>query len=142
MSSNVLPLGSPLIENWNKVFNLTQKDFTQFEYPTGFGASNGFYIILNAFEASGYQRTSKDFLISITNENNYYDILHRSFAVKPGQFYTFRVMTSQLTTTQKFDKMKQDIRNCSLAHESESLKFIQNYSRNQFCKTFFTVTNS
>ena len=73
---------SPYFEIWNKVFD-SSPDLA-WEHPIGYGPSKGFYIILHSFEASKYQRISKDFLLSLTNEQNAYDIVQQSFTIKPG----------------------------------------------------------
>ena len=69
-------------------------------YPKGFGSAKGMYIILNSYESIGMQQQSNDFILSITNEYNAYDIVRQSFNLLPGNAYTFRVMASQVSILQ------------------------------------------
>jgi hypothetical protein len=42
--------------------------------PSGFGPNNGFNFVLNSFESFSASRSTKNFILSITNENNPFDI--------------------------------------------------------------------
>ena len=55
------------------------------------------YIILNSYESFGLQQQTSNFILSITNENNPYDIIRQSYNILPGNAYTFRVMASQVS---------------------------------------------
>lgn len=72
------------------------KAVDELEHPNGHGSSNGFYIILSSFEVSSYQRVSKDFMVSFSNAHNYFNIDDLSYTVKPGNFYTFSIIPSQV----------------------------------------------
>ena len=104
------------------------KPVEELERPSGHGSSNGFYIVLSAFEVSAYQRVTKDFLVSISNADNYFNVDH-SYTVKPGNFYTFSVITSQVVTTPTFDVMSRDTRRCALPEDNGNMKYLKNNSR-------------
>ena len=119
---------SPITDTWTSVFepNMTKIDLV---YPKGFGSAKGMNIILNSYEAFGSQRETNDFILSVTNENNVYDIVRQSFDLLPGNIYTFRILASQITTTEKFETMSQKDRNCGLENESGKLRYFNNYSK-------------
>ena len=118
----------PYLQNWNKVFGINQFNYS-LTYPKGFGSSKGMFIILNSFESVKSPRTTNDFVLSISNENNNYDIVRHNFQVQPGNFYTFRIMASQTTTTTKFEAMNLKYRNCRLDVEKGGLKYMKSYTK-------------
>ena len=74
--------------------------------PTGSGPGHGLNLILNSFEQADYPpRSSKNFIISITNENSAFDISEQNYLLEPGYLYTFRVMASQIVTSENFDSL-------------------------------------
>ena len=84
----------PYLNTWSSVFDSNNMS-RPLAYPKGYGSTKGFNIILNSFESFKSQRTSNQFVIAITNENNHYDIIRHSFNLLPGHEYTFRIMASQ-----------------------------------------------
>jgi len=119
---------NPTMDVWSRVFDEESKPFN-LTYPKGYGSSKGLYIMLNAFETHGFWRKNQDFILSVTNEDNYYDIIRNSYTLEPGNFYTYKVMASQITTTQKFDAMSRDDRKCLLQSESDGIKYLSEFSR-------------
>jgi hypothetical protein len=115
---------SEFIESWANV----QEDVTPIK-PTGSGPSNGFYFILNSFERVSSLRFSNNIIMSITNENNPFDVYKQNYLIEPGRFYMFRVLASQMVTTNKFDLLDVSLRNCSLPSENRNLKLFQKYSK-------------
>ena len=89
--------------------------------PSGFGPSNGLNFVVNSFEPYDAQRSSKNFILSITNENNPFDIFKQNYVIEPGNIYTYRVVASQIGATDRFSEMDAKNRNCSLPHEKGSL---------------------
>jgi hypothetical protein len=67
--------------------------------------------------------------MSITNENNPFDVYKQNYLIEPGRFYMFRVLASQMVTTNKFDLLDVSLRNCSLPSENRNLKLFQKYSK-------------
>jgi hypothetical protein len=119
---------SPITDTWSSIFepNMTKTDLV---FPKGFGSAKGMNIILSSYEAFDTQRETKDFILSVTNENNVYDIVRQSFDLLPGNIYTFRILASQIATTEKFESMSQKDRNCGLENESDYLRHFKNYSK-------------
>ena len=95
----------------------------------GSGPSNGFYFVLNSFERVKASRDSNNFIMSITNEFNPFDIFEQNYPIETGHFYTFRVLANQVVTTDKFDLLHLSQRNCSLPNENGKLNLVQNYSK-------------
>ena len=81
---------------------------------TGYGSSNGLNFIVNSFEPYSLQRSSKNSVISITNENNAFDIFQQKFIISPGYSYTFKVVATQTVTTERFNSMDVADRGCLL----------------------------
>ena len=46
-----------------------------------------------------------------------------------GNIYTLRIMASQMITSDKFDTLSHENRNCSLPHETAGLKYLRTYSK-------------
>ena len=86
---------SEVVETWNSNLNL-RLDSNVLNSP-GFGSANGLNFILNAHEPFSQQRSSKNFILSISNENNPYDIYEHNFVIEPGNFYTFKVLANQVS---------------------------------------------
>jgi hypothetical protein len=89
--------------------------------PSGFGPSNGLNFVVNSFEPYDSQRSSKNFILSITNENNPFDIFKQNHVIEPGNVYTYKVVASQIGATDRFNEMDYKNRNCSLPHEKGNL---------------------
>jgi len=118
----------PYLKVWNSVFgtNISNRSLV---YPKGNGAAKGMYFILNSYESYGFNRHSNEFILSITNENNPFDIAKSNFNLLPGQSYSFKVMQSQIGTTSKFDSMNFQDRNCALPNESGKLRYMKMYTK-------------
>jgi hypothetical protein len=118
----------PYSQVWNLVFsnNITNRPLV---YPKGNGAAKGMYFILNSYESFGFNRHSNDFILSITNENNPFDIAKSNFNLLPGQIYSFRVMQSQIGTTSNFDSMNFQDRSCALPNENGKLRYMKMYTK-------------
>jgi hypothetical protein len=116
-----------MVDVWAEEFEKGSGDFN-LTYPKGFGPSNGYFLLLNTFQTYSLWEKSNEFIISITNENNYFDIIRNFYTLEPGYFYKFKVQPSQITTTYKFDSMSKEDRNCGLHTDSSKLKYMQRYS--------------
>ena len=59
----------------------------------GAGFRNGMYIVLSSFNPFKDQLANKDtdFVLSITNEFDVFDVFRQSFDILPGYAYTFRI---------------------------------------------------
>ena len=62
--------------------------------------------------------STKNFILSITNENNPFDIFKQSYIIEPGNVYTYRVIANQIVGTDRFNAMEPVDRGCSLPHET------------------------
>jgi len=80
---------------WSSVFEPNNTNST-LVYPKGFGCAKGMNIILNSYESIGLQQQHNNFILSVNNENNAFDIIRQSYNLLPGNAYTFRVMASQV----------------------------------------------
>lgn len=121
-------LPNPTTNVWSTVFDQEYGEFN-LTYPKGYGSSKGLYIMLNGFETHGFWRKNQDFVISITNEDNYYEIVRHSYTLEPGNLYTYKVMASQITTTKKFEAMSVADRKCLLQSETDGIKYMSGFSR-------------
>ena len=97
--------------------------------PTGYGHTDGLVIILNAFEPFSQERESKNFLLSISDDNYPFNILKDNEFVTPGIAYTYKVTANQIVTSPKFDALDQNVRDCRLPHERGNLKISKRYSK-------------
>jgi hypothetical protein len=105
---------------WASVLNA--KDQTsQLVNPSGYGPNNGLNFVLNSFESFSASRSTKNFILSITNENNPFNIFKQNYIVEPGNAYTYRVIANQIVSTDRFNLMDPSKRNCSLPNEIGSL---------------------
>ncbi len=112
---------------WNSVLNLKQT--SALENPTGYGPSNGLNFIVNSFEASSANRSSKKIVMSITNENNPFDIFKQNYFIEPGNSYTYTVLANQIITNERFEAMTPTERSCSLPHENVGSNLTNKYSK-------------
>ncbi len=94
LSVSELFKSSEVVKTWNS--NLNLKLNSNLVNPTGFGSANGFNFILNAHEPFSNHRSAKNFILSISNENNPFDIFEHNFLIEPGNFYTFKVLANQV----------------------------------------------
>jgi hypothetical protein len=115
------------INLFTSIFNLSQN--MVLSNPSGYGPSHGLTFILNSFEFINSERSSKNFILSITNENNPFDIFKQSYFVEPGNSYTFRVSANQIITNERFDAMPHIERNCLLPKEHLNSNFFRKYSK-------------
>ena len=81
-------------DSWIELLNLNKK--STILNPLGYGPSNGLNFALNSFEPFNGQRSSKNFILSISNENNPFDIFKQKYTVEPGFMYTYRVVANQV----------------------------------------------
>lgn len=103
---------SPLLTKWKKIFNL--KETSNIVNPSGYGLSHGLQFVLNFYEPSYDQRSSKNFVLSITNEFNSFDALKETYLIKPGFSHTYKVIANQIVTSERFNDMDPTSRGCSL----------------------------
>jgi hypothetical protein len=81
------------------------KKESQLKNPTGYGSSNGLSFVLNSYEPAMSAGRSKNWMLSITNENDNYDFYSDNFSIEPGFIHTFKVVASQMATSENFDQM-------------------------------------
>jgi hypothetical protein len=120
---------STIAKTWSNVLDLTET--SHIINPTGYGSSNGLNFILNSFEPYSLQRSSKNFILSISNENNAFDVFQQKFIISPGYSYTFKVVAAQTVTTERFDSMDVADRGCFLPGEE-----IQYFDAKKWCSFF------
>ncbi len=94
LSVSELFKSSEVVKIWNS--NLNLKLNSNLVNPTGFGSGNGFNFILNAHEPFSNHRSDKNFILSISNENNPFDIFEHNYLIEPGNFYTFKILANQV----------------------------------------------
>ena len=97
--------------------------------PDGYGPYHGFNFVLNSFLPSRYSRSSKNFVLAITNENNPFEIYKQNFVIEPGFAYTFKIVANQIVTTDRFNALDKSVRNCNLPSETKNLNFTKVYSK-------------
>jgi hypothetical protein len=118
-----------MVDVWTREFEQNVDDFN-LTYPKGFGPSKGYHLIINDFEPyGGLTSRGNRYSLSITNENNYFDVVHSSFTLDPGYFYKFKILPSHITTTSKFDSMRQEDRKCGLYEDSSKMKHFLGYTK-------------
>ena len=83
-----------LPESWQKTFNL--KDHVNLTNPSGFGPTHGFNFAVNTFKPYNDQGVGKNVIISITNDQNAFDIFKQNYVIEPGFLYTFRIIANQV----------------------------------------------
>jgi hypothetical protein len=136
LTINDLYKESNLSDNWISVFE--QQKHKKLIYPAGYGPSTGLNFVLNSFEHyfrskhpfhSNVFRFSQNFLLSITNEFNPYEVFKQNFYIEPGNIYTYRIVANQVITTERFESMDNVIRNCSLPRENTNNQFTKSYSK-------------
>ena len=127
MAMNDIFRSSTSTGKWTGIFNAPEKTGPLLR-PTGYGSNHGLNLVVNAFEATKL-RSSKNFVLAITNENNPFQILKHNYLLKPGFSYTFRILASQVTTTARFDSMDFSVRGCALPDEISSSSIFKKYSR-------------
>jgi hypothetical protein len=130
-SYNSLPMHqiyqpSHYLDMWNLTFGTGIDEVL--EYPTVWGPARPLYIVVQSFEPSS-EKTSHGFMLSFTNEYNPYDDTQNSFEIMPGYQHTFRVIPSQLSTTDHFDKLKLGDRKCKLENENEGMRLLRRFSK-------------
>ena len=114
------------IKEWTSTFSPEQN--SNLINPFGYGQSHGLNFILNAFEPFPYLKSSKNFLLAITNEHNPYDIIKQNFVLTPGASYIYNIVASQITTSERFNAMSPLDRGCSLPTENFNSSLTKFYS--------------
>ena len=115
------------LNHWDSVLGFKNKSILV--QPAGPSPSNGFKFILNSFERFGLEPSRKNFILSIINEYNPFDIINRNYLIEPGYSYTFRVLANQVISSSNLNKMEPNNRKCLLANESELLNLTKMYSK-------------
>jgi hypothetical protein len=139
MSPNELFKASTVASQWVSNKNLQQS--SNILRPTGYGKLHGLNFLLNSFEIYSKDRSSNNFLLSITNEHNGYDIFKQNYVLKPGYAYTYKVIANQILTTDRFDSLDQTTRDCSLPGENEKMNLTKLYSKSN-CEYECTIRNA
>ena len=98
----------PIVDIWNSRLNLQEK--VTILKPDGYGQNYGLNFLLNSFTTEAFNRTTTNFLLSITNDNNPFDIFKQNFKIEPGMSYTFKIVPSQMISTDRFNDMEDNIR--------------------------------
>lgn len=119
---------SQMVDAWTKMFESDAGDFN-LTYSNGRGPFSAFYIVLNDFESYSFWRKRNGFILSITNEENYFDVIRNYFVVEPGYLYSFEILPSQISTTPKFEAMNREDRNCGLFGDSSGMNHTTGYSK-------------
>jgi len=69
------------------------------------------------------QSSSRNFLFSISDEFNPFDVTLHNYILTPGHMYTFRVLANQYASTSELKQMGIKERGCRQHHESDGLVF-------------------
>jgi hypothetical protein len=91
--------------------------------PSGSSSSNRCKIILNSFERVTAESLSMNFILSITNEHNPFDIVNRNYLIESGHSYIFKVLANQIISSEDLNKMEPNYVKCFLTNETEPLLF-------------------
>jgi len=111
---------------WNSTFG--GKNDSILEYPILWGPPRPLYIMVQSFEPSP-ARDGKNFWLSFTNEFDPFDVIQQSFEILPGYQHTYRVIPSQMSTLERFDKLNLRDRGCQLKSETDQLSLLKMYSK-------------
>ncbi len=118
---------SPVTDLWNKVFNPNQD--VQLEHPTGYGPANGFNVVLNMFKTKSMEGSSKNVILSFTNEREWVSIFANNFIIEPGYSYTFKIIANQIITTERLAELSPKDRKCNLPLDTYNLQLMKEYSK-------------
>ncbi len=118
---------TPNLQHWDSALSFSNNSTLM--RPTGYGSSNSFNFVLNSFEHFGADPSRNNFIISITNENNPFDIVNSNYFIEPGNVYTFRVLASQMIISSDLTETDPNYRKCLLPHEIENLNLTKVYSK-------------
>jgi hypothetical protein len=131
---------SESIDSFNTFLDLN-KNSTLLK-PLGHGPNFVLNFVLNSFERVNNQiRSSQNFILSITNENNPFDIFRQSYFIEPGFSYKYQILADQIVTTKEFDNMEPSIRNCSLPNENSKSNLTRTYSKSS-CEYECAIENA
>ena len=130
-SINELPLNeifkpTTVVPLWSSVFNLSQRNHVM--NPTGYGSLHGLNFLLNAYDPANV-RTTRNFILSITNRDNSFDIFRQQYQIKPGFVYTFKIVASEISVTERFQDLDKSLRGCSLPSENSQSNLTNFYSQ-------------
>jgi hypothetical protein len=139
MSPNELFKASTVASQWDSNINLQHNP--NMLRPTGYGKLHGLNFLLNSFEIYSKDRSSNNFLLSITNEHNGYEIFKQNYVLKPGYSYTYKVIANQILTTDRFNGLDQTTRGCGLPGENEKMNLTKLYSKSN-CEYECTIRNA
>jgi hypothetical protein len=117
---------TPNLQHWDSVLSFSNK--STLLKPTGHGPTNSFKFVLNSFEHIGADPSRNNFIISITNENNPFDIVNSNYFIEPGYVYTFRVLASQMVISPDLTYTDPNYRKCLLPHEIGNRNLTKKYS--------------
>ncbi len=117
---------TPNLQHWDSVLSFSNKSTLM--KPTGHGPTNSFNFVLNSFEHIGADPSRNNFIISITNENNPFDIVNSNYFIETGYVYTFRVLASQMIISSDLTETEPNYRKCLLPHEIGNLNLTKMYS--------------
>jgi len=120
---------TPEVSLWSSVFKSRQN--VELIYPTGYGQSNGLNVVLNMYQTSPKESKTKtkNTIATITTKSDWIDIYANNFVIEPGYSYTFKIISSQITTTKRFAEMDQSHRNCHMPKEVNGFEFLRKYSK-------------
>ena len=117
----------PVINLWNNHFNLKLE--TQDFKPTGHGPVHGLNFVLNFFQPKLAGTKNTNFIVSISNPANLFEINREHYEIRPGNHYTFKIFANEIVTTDRFNDMDPISRNCFLPRENQNLEFVKVYSK-------------
>jgi hypothetical protein len=115
------------LHHWDSVLGFKNKSILV--QPSGSSQVNGFRLILNSFEQYDLKTSRTNFILSITNEHNPFDIIHRNYLIEPGYSYTFSVLANQMISSSVLNKMEPNDRKCHFAYESKLINITKLYSK-------------
>jgi hypothetical protein len=118
---------SSVTDLWNKVFMPSQEP--HLEYPTGYGPAHGFNVVLNMFKTLSMETSTKNAILSISNEREWVSIFANNFLIEPGYSYTFKISANQINTTKRFEELSAKDRDCNLPSDIDNLQLMKQYSK-------------
>ena len=119
------------VKSWSRTFGSGTS--SELINATGSGPENGAFFILNSFRQVTWGNENDfgntNFVVSVTNVLNGFEIYKHRYTLSPGYVYNFRVIADQMVATDRFKKLGPAIRECRLQHENYGPKLFKRYSK-------------
>jgi hypothetical protein len=73
--------------------------------------------------------SSKNVILSFTNEREWVSIFANNFIIEPGYSYTFKIIANQIITTDRLAELSPKDRKCNLPLDTYNLQLMREYSK-------------